>query len=488
MAPRPDEAYARPELSRQELQDALGTQYYGIYVNGRRAGRSESTLSRAADGSYVNRVTGETVLLFDGKRDQGSSEHAWVFAAEAPHPLVRAESTVTPGKGSSTRHLLEATPDGWRLTTRKGAFTHVKPVAPVEFTLADFLAADAWLRRPHEAGDTLTVRDLELSEGRVRPTRYRIQSVTGGTCTYEQTDSHGSRWQGRREGKDRATVRLGCWEMRQEASPSGGWLEGAPVTGRVQLTHPLGKVGTIERLSLKATGPAAAGLGSGPGQTVKRAGDGSVTVTLGPSAAKVRATPEEVADCLEDTSEYPHQDAEVLALLRQALGTEARSRRETAAKLVAFLHGYLTYDAGADPESVPEVIRTRRGVCRHYADLLTTLLRAAGIPARSVSGLACGGGAAFDGHRWTELVCEDGTWIGVDPTFGQTRTTAHVRFTPNDEGTLTYLELDRLQLEVAAVSHSRWGGWRYLLWGAGVVLVLVVAGKVVRARAGTGGR
>jgi len=70
------------------------------------------------------------------------------------------------------------------------------------------------------------------------------------------------------------------------------------------------------------------------------------------------------------------------------------------------------------------LFETRRGFCGHYASAMTLLARAAGIPARIVTGYQ---GAEFnplgnywivrhaDAHAWTE-VWIDGNWIRFDPT------------------------------------------------------------------------
>jgi transglutaminase-like putative cysteine protease len=69
---------------------------------------------------------------------------------------------------------------------------------------------------------------------------------------------------------------------------------------------------------------------------------------------------------------------------------------------------------------------TRRGFCEHYAGAMTFVLRAAGIPARIVTGYQ--GGEAntngnylqvrqFDAHAWSEYWIEGKGWIRADPTF-----------------------------------------------------------------------
>ena len=70
----------------------------------------------------------------------------------------------------------------------------------------------------------------------------------------------------------------------------------------------------------------------------------------------------------------------------------------------------------------------RQGFCGHYASALSALMRAAGVPARVVSGYRGGtwvvplGGSAFldlrqsDAHAWSEVWIEGEGWRTVDPT------------------------------------------------------------------------
>lgn len=68
---------------------------------------------------------------------------------------------------------------------------------------------------------------------------------------------------------------------------------------------------------------------------------------------------------------------------------------------------------------------TRRGFCEHYASAFTVLMRAAGIPARVVTGYQGGevnpvGGYILvrqaDAHAWVEVWLENTGWVRVDPT------------------------------------------------------------------------
>ncbi len=90
----------------------------------------------------------------------------------------------------------------------------------------------------------------------------------------------------------------------------------------------------------------------------------------------------------------------------------------------AFFYSLTPPPLGAD--SVDEFLfDTRRGFCEHYAGSFVFLMRAAGVPARVVTGYQ--GGEfnpfghylivrQFDAHAWAEVWLKNRGWVRVDPT------------------------------------------------------------------------
>jgi len=71
------------------------------------------------------------------------------------------------------------------------------------------------------------------------------------------------------------------------------------------------------------------------------------------------------------------------------------------------------------------LFETRQGFCEHYAAAFTILMRAAGIPARVVTGYLGGSINPIDGylvvrqrdaHAWSEVWLADKGWVRIDPT------------------------------------------------------------------------
>lgn len=79
---------------------------------------------------------------------------------------------------------------------------------------------------------------------------------------------------------------------------------------------------------------------------------------------------------------------------------------------------------GTDPVD-DFLFKTRRGFCEHYSSAFTSLMRAAGIPARVVTGYLGGSknqvGEHYvvrqsDAHAWSEVWLEGEGWVRIDPT------------------------------------------------------------------------
>ena len=117
---------------------------------------------------------------------------------------------------------------------------------------------------------------------------------------------------------------------------------------------------------------------------------------------------------------YPITHPTIQALVQRSLASTGVGDT-VIEQLVDTANAQLRYAEDEPAGSVLTALAEGRGECTDYADLFTTLARAAGFPARNVYGLAYKDGAnpAFMFHAWNE-VYSDGTWQAVDPTWNQT--------------------------------------------------------------------
>jgi len=129
---------------------------------------------------------------------------------------------------------------------------------------------------------------------------------------------------------------------------------------------------------------------------------------------------------LEATPLLQVNDPKIQSLAREIVGNEKDSWK-AARQLSAWVHDNLAKKMTVSIPSAVDVLASKEGDCNEHATLFCALARAAGIPCRMAVGLVESEGA-FYYHAW-DLV-DVGTWVAVDPTFGQDIADAtHIKLT-----------------------------------------------------------
>src|SRR3569833_43045 len=103
--------------------------------------------------------------------------------------------------------------------------------------------------------------------------------------------------------------------------------------------------------------------------------------------------------------------------------------------LMEFIYGHFEYVPGSTDVSTPleTFVNQRRGVCQDYAHFMIAMARAAGVPARYVSGYVCSGAdpkthGSDATHAWVELYLPHASaWKGFDPTNNVVVSERHVK-------------------------------------------------------------
>jgi tetratricopeptide (TPR) repeat protein len=190
----------------------------------------------------------------------------------------------------------------------------------------------------------------------------------------------------------------------------------------IPLDKPLGDPELVTSLTLQIDGLGDFRLPTSHRQIVRSRDEEPGQVVLevlydGEHADRVPLLPEERAAYLADTlrilgSQEPFQQ------LAATIRGEAEDPQQIARRIKSWVKGNLRYCLQSNAPDAWHVLRTRRGDCSEHALLYVTLCRAAGIPAREVSGLVYTSEGTLGGHAWAEI--HDGQrWITVDPTWDQ---------------------------------------------------------------------
>ncbi|MEE9255065.1 MAG: transglutaminase-like domain-containing protein [Pseudomonadales bacterium] len=183
----------------------------------------------------------------------------------------------------------------------------------------------------------------------------------------------------------------------------------------------------MRRLSLELNPAAAKAFDNAPGQQLSTIDD-TIRLTLDRSDAAFEMPATRPQDSRVETMSYPRTPA-TAELASRAVG-DADNDGERARRLTQFVHEFLSYRDATSALTFDDIVEKREGDCTEYAELFTTLARAIGLPARTVSGLVYRDeeGDPLVLHAWNEVVI-DGKWFSVDPTWNEFGIDAtHLRF------------------------------------------------------------
>jgi len=166
----------------------------------------------------------------------------------------------------------------------------------------------------------------------------------------------------------------------------------------------------------------------GDNQTVKTNGDGtiSLTVTATPAPPNAplpyRGKDKDALEALKP-SRYVQSDHKTIKALATKAVAGAKDAATAAARIEKFVSSYIkTKSLSVGYATAVEVAESREGDCSEHAVLTAALCRAAGIPARVITGLAYverfgEHRNVFGPHAWNQAYV-GGKWIGLDSALG----------------------------------------------------------------------
>ncbi|HVL39847.1 MAG TPA: transglutaminase-like domain-containing protein [Fimbriimonadaceae bacterium] len=253
-------------------------------------------------------------------------------------------------------------------------------------------------------------------------------------------------------------------ESREEALADAENRKYTPTTDlafstSIKTDKPIKDPAKVTLLHLRVSGRDLGALPTDEHQTVKKEGE-SWSVRVHPPvqnlkasttiAAAAKAKPAFTKASHLITSASP----EIKSLAKTIVGKRTNVL-ESAILIKKHVYGMMKPNAGIGVlRDGNEILKTREGVCRDYAILTASLMRAAGIPTRLASGLVNWDGTFFY-HAWVE-VWDGKRWIGLDSTSPNSQISAtHVKLSHgNVEDAFTFSFLDKVKVEVLAVERK----------------------------------
>jgi hypothetical protein len=464
----------RLPIEKAEIDAALRTDWFGVYLQGQKIGFAKETVSRVGDpamGGYRATLDIRMKLTAMGAKTELEIVQTFEFEDRPPYALRQAVSSES--NGQSTKETRFAKTDGgFDVTITAAGMKSSKRIATVDYTLSDLLTPGRWLQRGAKVGDKIVSRsfdfdDLQLDQEVRKLAATKTSTADGVSVAFHEVEVSFPKQE--LSGFERydqkghlLSMKLGgVMELRREAEDQARNAEYSAdlfVLGTVKIDKPLGDPDEVASLVLEVVGDGGAVLKSGPRQVVSRNPSGTYTCKTGKLHGQpVKATAREIEENRAETIPYPIQHPAVQALLKEAIG-DAQTPQEKVERLVRFVTAHITPSYTAQPLTLLDLLKVRKGDCTEYALLFTTLARAAGIPAREVNGLVYMGDAAqaFGPHAWNEVVL-DGHWVPVDASCRETEINGtHISFGSNVGGGVNLMStFGKLSFKLVEVKRSK---------------------------------
>lgn len=431
------------------LDRCIGTDWYGIYLQGNKVGHGKLAMSRekGPDGTIYRLIlSGTTRIMSLGEIATIEMGIDAKFDAQPPYAL-RVYSMKMKSNNDISETTIAKTRNGYKAKIVQANETRTQMLGPLNYTLNHALAVDTWLQRKPKVGDSIKCPDLNPNTLKIEILTSRIKGihtavVNGVKIKYYEivtTDAEGlelAMFYGA-DGKAYTVNFGGLFIFQLEPKTLAMRLDKPTdlfVNNIVTIDQALGEPDNVVRLQVAIDDISGALISGAPGQTVERDEENkSYIVTLNPKGGcRVKATDEEIKKNLRATTDIPINHPKVMALAQEAVG-DAKTTAKKIANLVKFVDEYIEDDYIANPLTVLDIIAKQKGDCSNHADLFTAMARSQGIPCRTVHGLIYLGDEfkGFGQHAWNEVVI-DGVWVPVDPTLDQSMIDAtHLRFPVN---------------------------------------------------------
>lgn len=411
-------AHNQREPQWQIAQGMGGQHWYRLGLEAAHIGYLASQTQPSSDGGWI----------FSSDMRFAMSENAPVqiqqtltFGPNSPYPLLVADYSLRRGanqllvkaiatEGQTGHYQVQLSRNG----VKSGEATQWT------YTLGDYLAFETWLQGSNpSAGSRFTIRSLDLERLRLTPKVMQLEDRhDAGYVVSNSAPQTDSSIELQPNFVPRRMQLAGLFELelstQAEALAPRSALQHASYL--VPLDQPLPNHAELIQLELEP----------------QPSSDTSWPSPLVLSSNSISSNAPPLPGDLQATADYPTQNAQLQALLHDL--DLSGDKQQQIERLTQFVHNFLTYKAQINSTPVLDLLQQRQGDCSEYAELLTSLARAAGIPSRTVYGLAYTDepSPALSFHAWNEAWI-DNHWLAVDPTWNQVPTDATHLLLPTSE-------------------------------------------------------
>jgi len=441
---------AEPPQPGLDLDNHLGTRWYGVYVGGKKSGyaveKSEKTKRDGRDAYTFSMGLDITISLMGRTQKLQTSEYRTYYASG---PMAECGSSVG---AQSWRGLVQG--DTMKLITIMGEMKSERTIPAPGVSLSDEIAPLRLIMGKPKPGDSVESRMFTPMIGKelgaVVTVIDRRTAVFGGV----ETDVYEINTNIKEMGVNSPALMTQDGEMLQMTLPAGGMKVVLKLQDEKSAKDP--SVEAVEMLDASTIRPAGkppksmreklrlriTGLNNpqwiinDERQSYRKLDDASYEVTLRRDAFP-KASPDipirdlELQEYTRATDLYQSDHPDVVKKATEIIGDTKNSAR-VAQALCLWVYANVAKRGTVTLSNALETLQSMEGDCGEHAALFVGLCRAVGLPARVANGIAYSGElGAFGGHAWAEVYV--GEWVAVDPTFGQPLASAsRIKFADDD--------------------------------------------------------
>ena len=421
-----------------DLEGLIGTRWYGVYMLDRKIGYACMTTELSElDGAPVisETVRAPLLMLIGGQRLLVRLEYREVHEADPPYRLIAGEHSERT-RQSTSHFRAQREGDEFLVTRVLHGRTTTQRVPASKATLRDRLAVECLVARGAQPGDEVSYLEFDEDEladvERTATLAEVVEEEWGGQLrrvfVVEVHAPDGARTERHLEDGTLIGVSFGkamTFRLEDEATARKMPTETElfELRRHIPFEAEIRKPEALAELKLAITGMPDGVLPELPTQRVEKREDGTLIVTLTRSAVPDEPSVtdedrERLAEHLEATDEIQADHERIRSRARRIVRRK-RDCLEQARAICRWVHRHVEGTAFSDYETALDVLIHLEGDCTEMTLLFIGLCRAAGLPARRVSGLAYAGPAerAFAMHAWAQVYV--GEWVDVDPAFNQ---------------------------------------------------------------------
>jgi len=455
------------------FDNLLGTDWYGVYMQGSKVGYVSVSTSRESAPIDSWQVKSDMTLIVNamGKSDTLQTHDVRVFKVPDGE-MISSNLTIAGGTGVIS---IEGKMEGgeYLITTKVAGQSNTKAI-PFP---ADYLDSLAFLKQTIATGSPAFGTELSNSyfepsppiSGRIHQTS-KIVSKESYMFNGVPTDVYKVDWNVKELAVDGHSV-IDMDGTELEVTMGGGLImkledEGIAKSlnssfdiladNLIHIDKPLGEPAKLNSLVLKISGIGDDDLLDLKSQSISKVADNVYDVTIGRSSLPSKILDIPISSGPLEPYLKPEQfvqsDAdEIVKLVKSIIGDEKNSW-EAAKKLNRWVYDNVEKKFTPDISNALQTLHSLEGDCGEHAVLATALMRAAGIPARTVAGLIYWPpGQGFGYHAWIEVFVGD--WVMMDPSWGEDiANPTHIALTTGglfDQAAVMLRVLGRMQIEVA---------------------------------------